>query len=223
MRVFVGQTRSRELIDKLDVLGIGEMTVRGEFPPRRNPWVFDNGVFRDWRAGTRFDRTAFRESIEKIRASPARPDFIVAPDIIAGGKLSLLASCTWAKWLREVAPVFVAVQDGMNCQMVGELMHLFDGIFVGGTLDWKVQTGEQWAIFAHAIGKGCHIGRMGTPKRVRWARRIEERINAMMGDGSRWELSIDSALPLWSRENLARFVNALTEDEQEEFLLGVGT
>lgn len=38
----------------------------------------------------------------------------------------------------------------------------------------------------------CHVGRVGTAKRVAWARRIGA-------------TSIDSSLPLWSVENLRSF------------------
>jgi hypothetical protein len=44
---------------------------------------------------------------------------------------------------------------------------------------------------------------VGTPDRVRWARRIGAD-------------SIDSALPLWSSDNLARFLRALEPEPQRE-------
>lgn len=79
----------------------------------------------------------------------------------------------------------------------------FDGIFVGGTLPWKIRTGAQWVELGHELGVKCHIGRVGTAKRVRWAMRIGAD-------------SIDSSLPLWSKENLGVFINAL-EGRQSDF------
>lgn len=72
----------------------------------------------------------------------------------------------------------------------------FSGIFVGGSLPWKLETGAQWVREAHARHLPCHIGRVGTAKRVRWAK-------ASGAD------SIDSCLPLWSEENLIAFLRAL--------------
>jgi hypothetical protein len=51
----------------------------------------------------------------------------------------------------------------------------------------------------------CHIGRVGTYNRTRWARRIGAD-------------SIDSALPLWSEENLQRFLAGLRDGKQLEML-----
>jgi len=52
----------------------------------------------------------------------------------------------------------------------------YDGIFVGGTPDWKVSWAPVWVKFAH---RGlpyqvlpCHIGRVGTAERLTWAAAI---------------------------------------------------
>jgi len=71
----------------------------------------------------------------------------------------------------------------------------YRGIFVGGSLRWKLATGAAWVRFAHAHGRRCHIGRVGTPERVAWAR-------AIGAD------SIDSALPVRHAKHLA-FLAAL--------------
>ncbi len=56
-----------------------------------------------------------------------------------------------------------------------------------------MKTGLAWCNFAHAHGLKCHIGRMGTENKARAA--------------FRWGVdSIDSALPLWSENNLKRFL-----------------
>ena len=50
--------------------------------------------------------------------------------------------------------------------------HKFDGIFVGGTVKWKIKTGEEWVRLAHDHKLPCHIGRVGVFKRIVWAKRI---------------------------------------------------
>jgi len=94
------------------------------------------------------------------------------------------------------APLYLAVQDGMTTDDLLPFIPKLAGLFVGGTLEWKVATGESWVAFAHAHGLLAHIGRCGATDRIGWAKRI----NAD---------SIDSCVPLWSEENLARFVGAI--------------
>lgn len=200
VKVYIAKTRAREWIRKLEELGFGEMLVRGEMPPKRLPWAFDNGAFRDWSAGKTFDAKAFELDLETIWRFNGRPDFIVVPDIVAGGKASLEFSRVWAehKMLKiQGCPLYLAVQDGMGLEDVEPVVGLFDGIFVGGTMEWKVKTAASWVRFAHAGGRPCHIGRAGTERHAAWARRIGAD-------------SIDSALPLWSEANLARFCEDCT-------------
>jgi hypothetical protein len=201
--VYVGQTRSRSLIAHLSDLGFGEMTVRGELPPRRRPWAFDNGVFKDWRASRDFDVAAYTADVERVATMP-RPDFVVVPDIVAGGENSLRRSLEWVPQLRGLAPLYLVVQDGMREAAVLDALEPFAGIFVGGTLPWKLRTGRAWVRLARTTGRQCHIGRVGTAKRVRWAKRIEAD-------------SIDSCLPLWSTPQLRRFRGALENSQVELF------
>lgn len=196
---YIGQCRGSKLIAQLTALGFGEMTVREEFPPRRFPWVFDNGAFKDWTAGVDFQTARYEKALDRLSVSALRPDFVVAPDIVAGGIGSLRFSESWAERLSWLGlPLYLVVQNGMMEADVLPSLAPFAGVFVGGTLDWKLRTSPQWVDFAHLHGKRCHIGRMGTEERVRAARR--------------WGAdSIDSALPLWSAENLARFLKGFTD------------
>jgi hypothetical protein len=195
MKVYVGQTRGREWISLMESHGFGEMVVRGEMPPRRKPWAFDNGAYRDWTAGNGFDFQGFLNDLETIWRYDGQPDFIVVPDMVAGGMESLAFSMYWMcrqELRRHKVPMYLAVQDGMTPEAVRSDVGVFDGLFVGGTLDFKLKTGESWVQMAKALGKPCHIGRVGTENRVAWARRIGAS-------------SIDSCLPLWSEDNLQRF------------------
>lgn len=201
--VYVGQTRSSALIERLMMAGWGEMTCRGEMPPRRAPWAYDNGAFKDWTGAQAFDVAAFERDVVTISRSPRKPEFLVMPDVVAGGVRSLDLSVPWARMLNGLAPRYLAVQDGMQDKDIEPILKHFEGVFIGGTLSWKIATGAAWVQFAHAHQKPCHIGRVGTFKRVRWARRI----NAD---------SIDSCLPLWSEENLGRFVEGLSRAQQPE-------
>lgn len=201
MRIYVGQTRAADLTRRLWTLGLGECTARGELPPRRRPWFYDNGAFKDWTAGKPFDKEAFLSDLDSIYRAIDRPEWIVLPDIVAGGVESLEYSSRWVHRCRGLAPLYLAVQDGMTETDVAPLLPHVAGLFVGGTLGWKVSTGRAWARFAHENQRRCHVGRVGTPRRVKWAMRIDAD-------------SIDSALPLWSEDNLTRFLGAMEPSNQ---------
>lgn len=208
MRVYTGQTRSASLIERLTGFGWGEMTTTrdgGAFPPRRRPWAYDNGAYSDWTHGRAFDAAAFERDVNAIQRDALAPDFIVVPDIVAGGDKSLEFSCAWAPQLVGIAPLYLAVQDGMTLEAVGAELEIFDGIFVGGTLAWKVANALRFRTLAATFTKPCHVGRCGTPNRVRWAKAIKAD-------------SIDSCLPLWSEGHLTRFREALDGTESQAWL-----
>lgn len=195
VNVYLGQTRAAGWIRLLESYGFGEMCVREEVPPRRTPWAFDNGAFKDFSAGKPFNLKKYEAALDYVWLhAKTNPDFTVAPDIVAGGLESLRFSDSWKKKLGAMgAPVYLVVQNGMTEADVAAALDGYAGIFVGGDLRWKMKTGLAWCRFAHAHGRKCHIGRMGTENRVRAA--------------LRWGVdSIDSSLPLWAEANMRRFL-----------------
>ena len=205
MRAYVGQTRAVKLIHRLVSFGFGECVSRGEFPPRRTPWFLDNGAFGDWGKGRPFDEDAFARDLSRAHIHEPAPDFVVAPDVVAAGDASLALSCAWVERINALRlPVYLVVQDGMTEESVRAVLSPFDGVFVGGSLGWKLRTGDQWVQFAHRNDRPCHIGRVGTEARVRWALRIGAD-------------SIDSSLPLWAEANLQRFLRGFQPPTSLEF------
>lgn len=218
MRAYVGQTRSAALLRDLARLGIGECTVRGELPARRTPFFHDNGAYRDWQAAgapigqaaveavaTTFGFARWLRDMRWMRYRDIVPDFVVVPDIVTAGRASLDFSGQWRDVIPAEMPAYLAVQDGMNEGMVGDHLdqladggHPYAGVFVGGSLEWKLATSEAWVAFAHGRGLRCHIGRVGVPDLVRWAREIGAD-------------SIDSSFPLMHHTHLAAFVAAVQE------------
>jgi hypothetical protein len=197
MTAYVGQTRSPALIAELESHGIGECVVTGELPPRRPSSFFhDPGAYRDWRAGRPFNVGRWDRDMRWMSQRGIVPDFVIVPDIVAGGLASLAWSAFWLPSVPAEFPAYLAVQDGMTEANVAPHLAQYQGVFVGGSLAWKLETSASWVRFAHANALRCHIGRVGPAARVRWARQI----NAD---------SIDSCLPLRHREHLASFLTAL--------------
>lgn len=178
--------------------GFGEMTVREENPPRRHPWAFDNGAYKDWTAGKPFQEGRYLRALGK---GVAGADFVAVPDMVGAGVQSLEFSLSWVPRLKGL-PLYLVVQDGMTCGDVAPHLHHFRGLFVGGTLPWKLQTSGEWIRFAHENNIKCHVGRVGTGERVRMMRRLGAD-------------SIDSALPLFSIDNFRRFLAGFRDVDEE--------
>jgi hypothetical protein len=220
MLTYVGQTRSHALIAELAEAGFGECVNRKDYAPRRFPWFLDNGAFMDHRAGHPFDAEAYEASFGRMVGSPA-PDFVVVPDIVGGGSESLAFSLSWLERVRElcletwdaVPPLYIAVQNGMTQADIDTAIYIADGIFIGGSVEWKLAAAP--GIIARAHGelplvdddglieavtpKPVHIGRVGSGRRITWARLIGAD-------------SIDSCLPLRSEENKEIAVHAASAE-----------
>jgi hypothetical protein len=208
MIVYVGQTRAASWIRRCNDNSFREMTVRGELPPRRNPWAYDNGAYKDWKSDRPFDINRYTRDLRRIRNEGfPNPDFVVLPDIPGEGRKSFEQSVSWLEWTRSTlhptkVPLYLAVQDGME-EMTQEIADLdVDGLFVGGTLDWKLVWGAAWVAIAHRQDRKCHIGRVGTAQRVKWA--LEIGVD-----------SIDSCQPLRNEVEFERFCRALQPTTQE--------
>jgi hypothetical protein len=149
-------------------------------------------------------------AVQRVRADLAAgevvpPDFVVLPDVVAAGPASLHFSLRWLSALRPLAvPLALVVQDGMTPDDVAPHLAHVALLFVGGSHAWKLRTGAAWVAWAHAHGHPCHIGRVGTTRKLLWARRIGAD-------------SVDSSLPNWSGENLGRFLRGFNAPPPELF------
>ena len=208
MKIYLGLvSRGSKKAKEIRKEGWGVVVVpelRKKFCPETFPLYFvDNGAFVFWKRGLPFNEKPFLETLEHVaeivEEGRTPPSFVVVPDLVAQGLKSLDFSINWLEKLKREFPQFsyaLALQDGMTPEHVEPVMDEFDWLFVGGTLEWKVKTGELWVKFAHSHNRKCHIGRVGTAKRVCWARRIGAD-------------SIDSALPLFSKEKFEAFRRVL--------------
>jgi len=153
-----------------------------------------------------FNGRRFLADLREIQSYHHQPDFVVLPDRVADSD-SLALSSRWLTKLENEGlrswPMYLAVQDGMTA---GDIpWDDIDGVFVGGTLDWKRLTVQSWTVASHQHGLPCHYARCGTAPRVAHAKSI-------------CVDSIDTCLPLWGARNLRLFLDAL--DQQMLFFDG---
>jgi hypothetical protein len=205
--VLVGDTRSHDMIEALKERRWGRMfsTVRPT-PYEGEPWAFDNGAYLYWKRGEPFNEVEFLERLAEASRLTSRPYLAVVPDIVACGCSSLQFSLGWIKRLRLYGeqsprpshpawpsrwPWYLAVQDGMTIHDVEPHLEHFDGIFLGGTDQFKTRAWT-WCRFAHDHGKRFHYGRAGTLPKMKSAVR--------MGADS-----LDSSFPLWDRDRFRIF------------------
>lgn len=143
-------------------------------------YALDNGAYGCWTRVTAFDTGGFTTAVRRWGAGA---DFIVVPDLVAGGRGSLAMSLRWLPWLRDNVPgqaLYLAVQDGME---PGDFLEAadgteglylptgerFDGLFIGGTTEWKERTMHAWGALADRCGVRMHVGRVNSARRIHLA------------------------------------------------------
>jgi hypothetical protein len=124
----------------------------------------DNGAWSDYQAGRPFDEAAFERFLDWL---PVTPDWLVLPDIVAGGLRSLDLSVRYLNRCAAVAPlVLLAVQDDIEPADVSSLVGPGVGIFLGGSTGWKRATMAHWGRFCAERGLYYHVGRVNSIKRI---------------------------------------------------------
>lgn len=178
MKVLVGDTRDSAYLDILKQKKWGRMCVEFDPDPYMfEPWGFDNKAFSPWLVAGKpiglsyddwlilWDSDDFIERLERAKLACCDPYIAVCPDIPAS-RDSLEFSLFWRSQVPNDWPWYLAVQDGMLESEVIDCLHLFTGIFLGGSDKFK-QTAQYWCQLAHSFGKKFHYGRAGTIAKLR--------------------------------------------------------
>lgn len=127
----------------------------------------DNGAWSDFRAGRNFDEDAYERFLDWLGVQPVAPDWLVLPDIVAGGLKSLALSMRYINRCRSVAPlVLIAVQDGMTFADLAPVVGPQVGIFLGGSTEWKLSNMLAWGEFCRERALHYHVARVNSVKRM---------------------------------------------------------
>lgn len=167
---YASRTGTRRNLDALRRAGWRLMvSAKGPLRPERFRYALDNGAWTAFQRGEPFDVPAFEKAVALLGPGA---DWIVLPDIVAGGLASLRFSLEWLDTLRSRpelagARYLLAVQNGMKPCHVASLVGPQIGIFVGGDTPWKLATMAAWTRLAHERGAICHVGRVNTARRIR--------------------------------------------------------
>jgi hypothetical protein len=169
MTGYASNTRTRRNLDALRRASWRILlTPDNPTPPDDLLFGIDNGAWTAHRQNQPFDEAAFGRLVER-RGSFA--DFVVIPDIVAGGMRSLEFSVAWLPRLRGVRRLLLPVQNGMSVEEVSAVLRDWSGVglFLGGDTEWKLATMYQWGMLACAARRYYHIGRVNTARRIRLA------------------------------------------------------
>lgn len=128
----------------------------------------DNGAWAAFQRGRAIDLDAFERAVERFGSAA---DWVVAPDIVAGGLRSLELTERWLHPLRHLRLVLIAVQDGMTPADVAPLIRPTVGIFLGGSTEWKLASMQRWGDWCHTVGAYYHVARVNSAERIREALR----------------------------------------------------
>jgi len=143
------------------------ITPQGQTSASELPFALDNGAWHAFQNGLPWDAPAFVKLLER-RGREA--DWVVAPDVVAGGLESLALSVSWLPRIHAVCPLaLIAVQDGMEPADLAPLVGPGVGIFLGGSTEWKLARMIDWGIFAASMGVHYHVARVNTLRRIRLA------------------------------------------------------
>lgn len=182
MIYYASRTGTGRNLKALKEAGFGLLVSRcGVWRTEGFRYIIDPGTWSDYQTGSEFDGEAFERLVDLLGAGA---DFIILPDIVAGGLRSLDLS---VKWLRrwdnrrsELPLLLIAVQDGMRPADVEHLVGPNVGIFLGGSTKWKLETMVMWGVWCAERGIHYHAARINTLQRFHLAHDA----GALSADGS---------------------------------------
>jgi hypothetical protein len=179
MRYFASRTGTRRNLDAIGNAGFGLLVSRaGEWrveswtcrrtnERRKFHFAADNGAWADFMAEREFDDGEYDRFLDWLTAQPIIAEWLVLPDIVAGGLRSLELSVRWSNRCLSACPlVLLAVQDGMNEQDLAPLVGPKVGVFLGGSTPWKISNMARWGEFCRLRGLHYHAARVNTGKRM---------------------------------------------------------
>jgi len=162
---YAAHTGTRRNLAALADAGWSLLLSPGKPKDRRFAWALDNGAWGAFQRGEAFDVAAFERHVSDHGDGA---EFVVVPDIVAGGLASLAMSLDWLPRLAGVAHRrLLAVQDGMSAADIAPHLNPTVGVFVGGSTEWKLATMRAWGQLARRHGAYLHVGRVNTIRRIR--------------------------------------------------------
>jgi hypothetical protein len=169
MICYASRTGTKRNLDRLKAHGWGLLVSRAGVWRTEgfNRICGDNGAWADYQAKRSFDEDRYDQFLDWLTQQPVIADWLVLPDIVAGGLPSLELSLRYLNRCLSVAPlVLIAVQDGMEPDDLAPLVGPSVGIFLGGSTEWKLRRMADWGQFCAERNLHYHVARVNSIKRM---------------------------------------------------------
>jgi hypothetical protein len=127
-------------------------------------YAVDNGAYSDYLHGRPFQTKRF---LQLLALFGDGADWVVIPDVVANREATLDAAREWIPRL-TYRKLFV-VQDGMGEHDIRPFTDDIEGVFLGGSTEWKLRTMPYWCDWGVESKKICHVGRVNTLRRLQMA------------------------------------------------------
>lgn len=164
MNAYFSRTGTKRNLSELQARGWRMLLTPSE---KRSPegfrYAIDNGAWSAHLQEKPWSAARFSNLVERHGDGA---DFIIAPDIVAGGLDSLRLSLSWFPDLEPYGKLLIPVQDGIAPSNVRAFLDERVGIFVGGTTEWKLGTLPVWGRLARELNCYLHVGRVNTCRRI---------------------------------------------------------
>lgn len=167
MKGYASNTGTKRNLNALRAAGWNILLTPDNPTPREGlPHALDNGAWKAFQQKQPFDERAFGKL---VNASGESAEFIVCPDIVAGGMKSLEFSLSWIHRLPTHSKLLLPVQDGMDVFTVAAILQPDPrlGIFLGGSTEWKLKTMGEWGELAAIMNRHYHVGRVNSRRRIK--------------------------------------------------------
>lgn len=167
LRPYASRTGTRSTLARMKEMGWSLLvSAAGVVSTQGAPsWALDNGAWSAFLQNTAFDEDAFSRALDKVGEGA---DWIVLPDIVAGGKASLDLTLKWLDRLQGFPErLLIAVQDGIEPNDVRHLLNPMVGLFLGGSTEYKLATMDAWGQLARRRNCYFHVGRVNSLRRIR--------------------------------------------------------
>ena len=184
IRAYANRTGTKRNLDALRAAGWGLLVCASKSPGSDHrtegfeDYMLDNAAYKCRNKGEtpqeRLDYWSdhYLGPFEDLVASHGeRARFVVAPDIVCGGPLSLDTSSRWVEWLLAEVPgkILIPAQDGMAAHELAPLLGPRVGLAIGGSTQWKWDGLAAWCHLARERGACCHVLRANSARMVAWA------------------------------------------------------
>jgi hypothetical protein len=160
--MYASRTGTRRNLTALRANGFRLLvSATGCWRPEGFCYALDSGAWTYHQAGQPFD---FGRYFDLIRELGPGADWAVLPDVVGDPVETRRLAEEWAPIVSRVCPVLMAIQDGaMESDFEGLPI---DGLFLGGSTEYKVGNAVRWGTYARARRLYYHVGRVNTAKRI---------------------------------------------------------